>query len=334
MKPKVDIIVPHYTEPWDVGEKLFSMIRMQRGIDFDDIRVTIVNDGGHRIQEEHLIGFPCIIRQIDIPHSGVSAARNAGTDAAEADWVMYCDFDDTFAGVYSLRSILEVLPADGMDMLWTKLVVEDRVGGNDIIYFTPDKQKFVFTHGKLYRRQFLIDENIRFTEGMTFQEDSEFNARIIARVHHSRIGEIKSPYPIYTWIRRQNSVTQSGRDDEATYGQFRRNIRVTEDNKTYKEEDHYFGMVTRTAWDTWFMINGTRISGETKRKIMEEFRPWIRENKDAFGKVTDDILRQIREMSRLELAEPGDIIPDDPAIVTAWVNSLTEGSMTDGDINN
>ena len=41
----LDIIIPHYTESWEVGKKFFVMLDLQRGIDFNQIHVILVNDG-------------------------------------------------------------------------------------------------------------------------------------------------------------------------------------------------------------------------------------------------------------------------------------------------
>ena len=44
---KLDIIVPHYKEPWDVCRYLFSSLELQRGVPFNMVRVIVVNDGSN-----------------------------------------------------------------------------------------------------------------------------------------------------------------------------------------------------------------------------------------------------------------------------------------------
>lgn len=321
---QLDIIIPHYTEPWAVGEKLFSILALQRGIDFSDFRVLVVNDGEeNRLPDACFSGLPYQVEQISIPHKGVSAARNAGIDHATAPWLMFCDFDDTFAHVYALRDILSVLPADGYDMLHSRMIVEDRTEGKDLLTFSPESQRFVFTHGKVYRKAFLDAQNIRFDETMRFQEDSLFNATIIARTSHTRIGEIKSVSPLYVWIRRPSSVTNSGRDDEAMHAHFLRNLKATEENRKNRDYDCYCGMVTRTVWDTYYMLNSKPGSAETKQKIRELFVPWIRTRREAFCQVTDEMLTKIVAVARTELRE--NPIPDDKTTVTNWLDNILKG---------
>lgn len=315
----LDIVITHYKEPYEVGEKLLRMIGLQRGIDFSDIRVTVVNDGGNRLPDEKLadMGYP--IEQLDIPHGGISAARNAGIDHATEPWIMFCDFDDNYTSIYSLEQIMNVLPKADMDMLWTKLLVDDTLTAKGRIYYSQPLQRFVFCHGKVYRTKFLRDSGIRFDESLSFNEDSLFNAVIIARTPYQRIGEIKGEFPIYTWIRRESSVTNSGRDDEAEYGHFRRNLTVTEENRLHREPECYPGMVTRTAYDVYYMTKGKRISNKMKRQILDEFVPWISERMDAFGVVDEDTLEQIRSVSKSELIDRDENVPDDYGTVSKWV---------------
>lgn len=317
----LDIIITHYKEPWETGRKLFQMIDLQRGVDFSRFHVMVVNDGGHRLPEDELKRLSYPVEQIDIEHGGISKARNTGIDRSTAPFLMFCDFDDTFTNLYALRDILSILPCD-YDMLWTHLMVEDCTGGKDWIYNTPERQRFVFIHGKVYRRQFLIEQNIRFDERMTFQEDSLFNATITARTDFKRIGQIKAPITPYVWIRRQNSVTNSGRDDEATYWHFRRNLKVTDENKGTPEK--YAGMITRTAYDAYFMCMGRRASHAIKKRIEKEFKEWIIPRVGEFGKVTDDIMAKIIDVSRLELLDADERVPEDPETVKDWIEKITQ----------
>ena len=331
----LDIIVPHYNEAWEIGEKLFRMMDLQRGVDFNDFRVFLIHDGTAPFPEETFSGFKYKVDQVTIPHGGVSAARNAGMDSATADWIMFCDFDDMFSGVYALRDILTVLPkAEEFDVLWMQTLTEDLVeGGTGEVYFTPEKKNWVFTHGKLYRRQYLIGNDLRFNEEMAFQEDSEFNGRIIARLDFHRIGKIATKTAPYIWIRRPSSVTQSGRDDEATFGHFRRNLIITEEYRRHRGPEEYAGMVTRTAWDTYCMIMGRRATIGMKVKILAAFVPWIRERYDCFMQVEPDILQQIRIMAKSDLLDPDEKISDSPGNVRAWVDELIARSDFDGNIH-
>lgn len=317
----LDIIITHYNEPFEIGEKLFQMINLQRCIDFDAIRVIVVHDGSESFPDEYFSKYKYKVDQICIPHGGVSAARNAGIENATGQWLMFCDFDDTFVNIYALRDYFNVLPTDDFDMIWSKTLHEDYINGHEVLAFMLEGQNYLFTHGKAYRRQFLIDKNIRFDTELTFNEDGHFNAIIIARTPYQRIGELKTRNVTYGWMRRTGSVTTNhDREDEANYCQFRRNLKVTAE---YDEnDDRYNGMVTRTVYDAFYMIHGNKISKGMKERIQTELAPWIAERFEHFGKVNDDILPQIIGISRFEQLE-GLEIPDSLDVVSRWINKIT-----------
>lgn len=325
----LDLFITHYKEPWEVCRKQFLLLDLQRMIDWNEICVTIINDGGQHLQEDRLAELSFPVQQIDIPHGGISAARNAGIENATEPWIMFCDCDDSFANVYALRDVMNILhmkdSQERFDMMWCACCEEDNIDGQQILQMIQRQKIFVFCHGKIYRRQFLLDEGIRFDTGLQFNEDSCFNAIVIARTPHTRIGEIKSHAPVYTWIRRSQSVTTGDNaPDDGAYGQMKRNMMVTEENRLHRSRDNYCGMVTRTAYDAYYILHGKRVSTKGKRRIADEFRPWMKEHKADFGEVTPEILEQIRAISKSELIGPDEKIPDSHATIRDWVDMVTE----------
>ena len=320
----LDIIITHHREPWEVCRKQFWMLDMQRKVDWSEITVTVVNDGGYRLPEEELKALEfrwkaAEFKQLDIPQSGISAARNTGLELTEEPWVMFCDCDDCFANIYGLQDVMNVLHQDDgrYDVLWNRFYEEHP----EEILLVPDHKVFVFTHGKVYRRAFLEREQIWFEESLKWNEDSCFNATILTR--GAKAGEMQTHSPVYAWIRREGSFTGTDdRNDKSAYFQFRRNLLIAEEHWKHKPED-YAGMVTRVAYDTFFMVHSRRCSPSCKQQIMEEFVPWIMGRKNLIGQVDQDILRKIREISRIELSEPGEQINDDLGNVLAWVEHET-----------
>lgn len=313
----LDIVITHYKEPWEICKKLFQTLDLQRRVDWKEITVTVVNDGGHRLPEEKIreLSFP--VNQVDLPHGGISAARNAGIEHATEPWIMFCDCDDCFANIYGLQDILNVLHQDDgrYDVLWNRFYEEHP----EEILLVPDHKVFVFTHGKVYRRAFLEKEQIRFEGDLKWNEDSCFNATVLTR--GAKAGEIQTHAPTYAWIRREDSYTGTeDRNDKSAYFQFRRNLLVAEEHRKHKQAD-YAGMVTRVVWDTFFMIHSRRCSPSCKQQIMREFMPWAWKRMELIGQVDEETLGKIREISRIELSEPGENICDEPGNVLAWVEN-------------
>jgi glycosyltransferase involved in cell wall biosynthesis len=226
----LDLIVTHYKEPWSLGKKFFDMLAIQRNINFDDVSVILVNDGEeNELPAECFEDYPYEIHQLSIPHGGVSKARNAGLDASTADWVMFCDFDDMFLSALSLQLIFCGIAEDKWDLLRATFNEETK-DNQGVMHIVSHEDDSVFVHGKVMRRQFLLDNDIRFHEKLTIHEDGFFNVLTYA-LAGERKETIKSP--VYLWAWNGDSVVRRDRDDTyilSTYDHLiRQRIALTEE---------------------------------------------------------------------------------------------------------
>lgn len=298
----LDLIIPHYTEPWSVGKKMFDMLDIQRGMNFDQIRVIVVNDGeDHAIDQSCLQDRPYRAEQISIAHAGVSAARNAGLRYASAKWIMFCDFDDMFAHAYALRDILNALQeaGDEYDMLWSDLYIENGKSEQwQLIKKT--KEDAVFTHGKLFRRQALLDNDMWFNTDLTFNEDSEFNAIFHTKVNFKRTGHLITDTPPYIWCWRKDSTTnRDGAAVAAAWGHYKRNLSVCRAFEERMPLPRYCAMITRTVYDAYYTLNGTDLQPELL-PMKQDFKGWYLQHKQYFGKVGPKAVEAIDTISKAE----------------------------------
>ena len=208
----LDIIVPHYKEPWEVCSYLFDTIATQRGICFDNIRVIVVDDGINvEIPWDALVRkYPYKIDYMPKEHGGVSAARNYGLDHATADYVMFCDIDDGFLNNYGLHLVFSAMQ-DKYDYIVSNFVEETYTADNTMTIIRHDND-YTFMHGKVYKRQFLIDHNVRFDPAMTLHEDGYFNTVMV--VVAEKEGTSKTiETPFYLWRWNDNSTVRSNKED-------------------------------------------------------------------------------------------------------------------------
>ena len=201
---KLQILIPHYKETVEQLQPLLDSIAIQQSIDFNEIGVIICHDGQDIEDLIFLKTYPFEIKQISQEHKGVSAARNAALDASTADYVMFCDADDMFChvcGIYILFNEMKI----GFDTLTSCFIEESRNPENkkEIVYVNHDMDS-TFVHGKVHRRKYLIDKNIRFNPNLTIHEDSYFN--ILAQNLADEDKAKYCPTPFYLWKWRDVSV--------------------------------------------------------------------------------------------------------------------------------
>lgn len=292
----LDLFITHWTEPWEVGEKGFQMLRLQRGVDWSQVRITLVHDGTDAFPAEYFAGFPFAVNQACIPHGGIARARNWCIDHSDAEWIRWHDFDDMLYGVYALRDMLNVLNRAGkFDLLWFDMFMEDNIHMRNAML---TERNPVFIHNKLFRRSFLIDHDIRFKEDLTWCEDSAFLAIVEMEIDHQRIGKIHAKTPIYMYIARDGSLCNR---PEIRFKNlqsfFTRHCYVADEFLKRGLIDPYNTMCVRIMADSYYTLR--RAPGITEDKSEHEARvwAWFDKHRDAFyacrPEMINDVMRAV-----------------------------------------
>ena len=211
MSRKLDILITHYKEDFSVVKPLLDSINIQQNVDLQNIGVIIVNDGDEVVFDKDLFkGYSFPIEYYINEHKGVSATRNACLDHSSADYVMFCDCDDMFCNVCGLWIITREMENGGFDSL-TSVFVEESVHPETKEHFYINRGDMqtggidtTFVHGKVHRRQYLIDKNIRWNDSLTIHEDSYFNCLCQRCTSPERVKYC--PMPFYLWKWRDDSV--------------------------------------------------------------------------------------------------------------------------------
>ena len=316
----LDIIMPRYNEPWEVGRPYFDMLRCQKGVDLSKIRVILVHDGTEPFPKSTFKDYPFKVEQHKIAHKGVSAARNHGLKLATAKWVTFSDFDDTFSNIYSLKMVFDVLGTNDYDMLWGSFFVENYDKKKNFVLTENKGFNLVWIHNKYYRLDFLREKGLEFNEELYFCEDSAFNAMLNMYIDPKRIGTIKSPMPLYVWCYREGSATT---DKSLTLknmiGHFYRNKYVTEEFYASGHDDAD-AMVARTLTDAY--IGLTRPDRPDGCEELEDLvRQFYRGHKTALKNVNGDVWQKVMRASVKEARGSGFLNENRP-IFGDWLKEL------------
>ena len=194
---KLQILVPQYKENDEIIKPLLDSIAIQQNVPFNELGATICNDGSDVFLSDALLSnYPFQIDYYMEPHRGVSATRNACLNHSTADYVMFCDADDMFYNACGLWIVFREMET-GFDSLVSLFVEETRNPETKSVEYINHEMDSTFVHGKVHRRQYLIDKNIRFNDNLTIHEDSYFN--ILCQNLSTDVKYCSTPFYLWRW---------------------------------------------------------------------------------------------------------------------------------------
>lgn len=285
----LDIVITHCDEPWDTCKRLFDSIAMQYHADMSKVDITLVQDGKETTLPwtDLLSSYPFKVNVLTIPCSGKAAARNVGLNHGTGDWVMFCDCDDFFADVCSLSMILENFPTDEYDIIWGKYLREFMWYKGSTYLNKSDEPNFFSTDNKFYRRQFLAEQNIRFSSAIPSHTEAIFNTIVLAETSPWRIVHLTTDFYMYVKRFRKGSMTHN----LDYYLEYIRTIRdrelfiAEELNRRgypYEFRKHIASAVAHEFHSVYNPAEGTRPA-----PYSDGFLDFYRKHRDSFMSVSD-----------------------------------------------
>jgi glycosyltransferase involved in cell wall biosynthesis len=191
---KVSVVVPVYNVEDFLAECLDSICNQT----LDDIEIICVNDGSKDASLEILNEYAAKdkrITVIDQENGGHAVATNRGMDLATGEYLFLMDSDDILE-LSALEETYDVAEERKVDFVifqainyymdkdeyieeenYSMNALADHVG--DSVFNYNDVRDFVFDisvtpWSKLYRRDFIEDNGIRFPEGLVFDDNVFF----------------------------------------------------------------------------------------------------------------------------------------------------------------
>ena len=293
---KLQILIPQYEETEEIISPLLKSIEIQQNVDFNDVGVVIVNDGTDTLlSQEFLDSFPYEIKYIKAPHNGVSAARNRAMDEATADYVMFCDADDMFCSVCGLYVIFREMKGDGFNALVSVFIEETKDQSTGEHVYINREMDTTFVHGKVYRRSYLINNNIRFNPELTIHEDSYFNC--LAQKMTKEIKYCQQPFYLWRWrdasvcrhdpkyiLKTYNNMLDSS---TALVNEFKQRDMI-DNAKFYASAMIYDSYYTMNK-EEWLNQENQEYRSNTEKR----FKEYYLEFKDLFESITKEVKAQI-----------------------------------------
>lgn len=224
---KVTVIIPTFNNQEEILNRLINSLDNQT-MDSNDFDVIFIDDGSsdfnaYKRLKEKTVNRPNFYSYRISPSGWSSRPRNKGIELANSKYVFFSDDDDSIFP-QALERLYNFAEENELDVVNPKVVRTKgwswgwkEYQGNKI-----DAQKDgvnsmgPMTVPKLYRKDFLTENNLYFSEGeKIWWEDVMYSCLVYSK--NPRIG-IYSDYPIYHW-REQNASAGFGKDLEHKWRQ-------------------------------------------------------------------------------------------------------------------
>lgn len=185
---KFSIIIACYNLGELVRQAIESCIH-QKDIDVSDYEIIVINDGSKDntllyIQEYNNISN---LRIIDKPNGGLSQTRNVGLQESHGEYVLFLDGDDWYTedALHTLSKYCDSYDVVAFPMFYyysdnkysTNLfgLEQGEYTKERFLHLTLGRKQFCIipAQKKAYKRSFLLDNNIKFLEGI-LHEDNPF----------------------------------------------------------------------------------------------------------------------------------------------------------------
>lgn len=227
---KVSIIIPVYNVERYLARCIDSCINQT----YNNIEIICVNDGstdGSLNILEHYKILDSRIQIINKENGGLSSARNAGFAASVGDYILFVDSDD-FISCDAIEHLVKNAEENSADVVifdyfyahvdrsMRKILTiiewnDKRYENKSFNLSNVDKSAYllipVAAWCKLYRAEFLKENNITFFEGVIF-EDVDYNAKILSKAE--RITYVNEPLYHY-YVGRSDQIMS--KNDESLF---------------------------------------------------------------------------------------------------------------------
>ena len=203
MNPRFSVIMCAYNLEKIVDTAIESVLTQN----FENYELIIVNDGSTDNTIRTLKKFESKsngkIRIIDNQKNvGLSASRNIAIAQAKGEYIIHLDGDDTLYDRNTLAKIDATIGNRKLDICYFGV---QYVGGGNKLYL-PNAQKsrivcdmHFAVASKVWRREFLEENNLTFIEGM-YYEDMVYSIKAAIKAKNTSFGAI----PIYVYYRNRD----------------------------------------------------------------------------------------------------------------------------------
>ena len=217
---RISIIVPVYNAECYLKDILCDLIKQS----YQNLEIIIINDGSTDESEMIIQEYACKdkrIINIQTENGGPSKARNLGLSLAKGEYIRFVDADDRIPSDSMSNMVRAIEQEEDIDLVIGNYVTNTGKGyftGKELQEGKIDSKEFAeifiehvksFYFGvpwnKLYKREIIEKNQIRFNEDIDWCEDFLFNVQYFAE--SKRMYFLNLPQGVYQYCTRETGIT-------------------------------------------------------------------------------------------------------------------------------
>ncbi len=212
---ELSIVIPVYQVEKYISECIYSILQIQNIL----YEIIIIDDGtiDRSIEiAKSVLNGRTNVKFLSQTNRGLSAARNTGLKAATGKYIWFVDSDDYIDSsgiekVFSENTNVDIIINDFTKVnkqsiqTYTSLLSKNKIySGIECIEQYYLRQIYTVVWRNLYRREFLLKNELTFFEGILY-EDVEWSPRVITKAKSVKYSNTN----IYYYRTRCNSIVNS-----------------------------------------------------------------------------------------------------------------------------
>lgn len=275
---KVTLIVPVYNSEEYIGKCLESILKQT----YQDFEIMVVNDGSkdnsQKVINYYKENFPDKIISIEQENKGVSKTRNESIRKAKSKYIMFIDNDDYLDKDY-IETFVKTAEEGDYDAVFAgyrrpnenkKIIKKMELKDTEW-----SKYMIMAPWAKIYKKKFLVDNNIEFLS-VNLGEDIYFNLKAILASKKIKV----IPFIGYNWFFNTASVsntTQKNITNLQVYELLNSCYNMVK-NEGYLEDNYDIIKTHFTRYIIWLISFSTKkLDYETISKEYDKIFNWLEE---------------------------------------------------------
>lgn len=276
----VSVIIPAYNVEKYIKQCILSVTAQS----YSNIEIIIVNDGSTdktRETVENLADADNRIKILNLEHSGVSEARNAGIAVSVGDYIVFVDGDDYLADDF-VEYMLGLAKQTGADFCLSKkcFIKKDEpqtlkesveiLSSTRAVARLLSPEIIVGCWNKIYKKSFLEKNGIKFSQDLFYGEGLEFITKSAQASKTVAFGDRKVYY-----YRRNNQFSATAKFDiEKIYNGEKALFKI---RKNIKSDDREISLAFKLHLSVFYLGALTRIcAAKQKKEYFTDYKKWLK----------------------------------------------------------